>query len=205
MTPTEFYKLNGMPSPWADTLPVSPDPHGWFSDENQLGLTKLLLERKRAGHPVRTVCEIGCWLGKSTRWFAERVELVIAVDHWLGNPEHRAVDRDDCRYRLPVLYPQFLANCWPLRHKIAPVREFSTVAGATLRFPPLDLVYVDADHSAAAVAADVLAFAEHLSPGGIICGDDWDRETVQAGARQALKSLGRAEPQVHGPFWFSEK
>lgn len=60
-------------------------------------------------------------------------------------------------------------------------RAFSPQAADLFADSSLDWVYIDGDHSRAAVAADLAAWAPKIKPDGFILGHDYARHTVSAG------------------------
>jgi len=200
----DFFLLNDLPNPWklADIPADLPfDSHGWFSHENMTDIMQWASQRGE----IHTVIELGSWLGKSTRFFADLADLVIAIDHWEGSPEHHLPDRHDVRERLQNLFPSFLRNCRGYEDVIAPVRA-TTVDAAQLEFPPADIIYVDADHSFEGVLADLRNFFPKRAPGGLFCGDDWKWTDPQdrLPVREAVTKFAADERLIltaHGNFW----
>lgn len=136
---------------------------------NAVPMEKLIKERN-----VKTVFELGCWLGKSTRHIAQLLPddgKVYAIDHWLGSAEHQQ------SLEIPRLYEQFLSNVIhaKLTHKIIPKRMTTLAAAQEFKqLGPLpDLVYVDASHDEESVYADISAYFPLVQGHGILCGDDW--------------------------------
>ncbi len=136
---------------------------------NAIPMEKLLKERN-----VRTVVELGCWLGKSTRHIASILPedgTVYAVDHWLGSAEHQGAPE------IPRLYEQFLSNVIhaKLTSKIIPKKMTTLEAAEEFKASGLqiDLVYVDASHDEASVYSDLAAYFPLVQGHGILCGDDW--------------------------------
>lgn len=190
-------KSLGLPNPWTQPLERLPtDHHGWFPLVKQRQLERLL--GKDRHYPV--VIELGSWLGQSTRYWASRAELVIAVDHWRGSEENQQDPR------LENLYDQFLSNCYDLRDRILPVR-MPTDAAARLALPKADVVFVDADHAQSAVYRDLTLYARHLRSGGVICGDDWrwrdetGAPSVQKAVTMFLRDRPEAVIDVAGNIW----
>src|SRR5262245_3692751 len=75
--------------------------HGWYPNAGYF-------ERLVKEHDIKTVVEIGSWLGCSTRHLASLLPpdgKVYAVDHWQGSEEHFHMD---VRTWIPTLYQQFL-------------------------------------------------------------------------------------------------
>lgn len=174
--------------PWPEERPnvAAREREGWLFPSTQEMLARFLSSE------TKLVVELGSWLGLSTRFIAGRAPraTVIAIDHWKGSPEH---EHDPAlRDLLPVLYETFLTNCWNDRSRIVPIRS-GTLEGlqrvGSFGLAP-DVIYVDADHSYEAVAAD-LAAIERLFPSAIIVGDDWNWEGVRRAASEHCARTGR--------------
>jgi len=186
----------GPPEPYknAEVLPFV--SHGWYYNGPQL-------EDLIINNGVKTIIEVGCWLGTSTRHMASNLPKggsLYAVDHWKGSDEHQPGQP----YWIPEvskLYEYFLSNVVHagLTDKIIPVRMDSLEASKTLDVKA-DLVYIDASHDTPAVYADMQAWYPHVKEGGIFCGDDWTFASVQVAVRRfALEH----DLKVHGSgnFW----
>jgi hypothetical protein len=139
------------------------------------------------------VIELGSWLGLSTRYIADRAPnaVVVAVDHWRGSPEHHR--HPEWRAMLPRLYETFLALCWEYRGRIVPLR-MTTLEGlrtvAEFGLEPA-LIYVDAEHSAEAVTAEV-ELARRLFPRAVLVGDDYDWPGIAPAVCDAARRHGLA-------------
>jgi glycosyltransferase involved in cell wall biosynthesis len=172
--------------PWPGQRPDDTAPgqeQGWLGEGTELMLARALTPT------THVVVELGAWLGLSTRHIADLAPhaTVVSVDHWQGSPEHQTQER--FRGLLPRLYETYLARCWDYRERIVPLRMgtldgLRAVAEAGLK---PDFVFVDAEHSFAAVTAE-LNLARELFPGAAVGGDDYDwqgvREAVDAYARR---------------------
>lgn len=169
------------------------DSHGWFGNAEQL---KTCFNEK----PVATVIEVGSWLGCSTRFLGSSIKKggkVYAVDTWLGSSEAE----HEKNPRLSYLYQQFLSN---VKHAgltdiIVPVRMTSLEAAKALNVKA-DLIYIDAAHDTKSVLEDILAWYPHLNENGIMCGDDWTWQSVQAAVIQAADQLDKSI-YSSGNFW----
>lgn len=187
---------SGPPEPYrnAEVLPFA--SHGWYYNGPQL--EELILTNK-----VKTVIEIGCWLGTSTRHMASNLPKggrLYAVDHWKGSGEHQPGQP----YWIPEvskLYEYFLSNVIHagLTDKIIPVRMDSLEAAKELTVKA-DLVYIDASHDTPSVYADMLAWYPHVRKGGIFCGDDWTFASVQL-AVNAFAAQHDLKVKASGNFW----
>jgi hypothetical protein len=177
---------------WPKEKPkVPPDPHGWFSDQRAHAL-KALIEK----HKVKSVLEVGSWLGQSTLFFASRVDHVTAVDSWLGSPNHW--DREELLPKLATLYETFLVNCWDFRHKITPMRMASEVALRILtkKGAYFDLVFIDGDHTYETVKKDITL---SLSLARVICGDDYPNKGVNRAVHETFHQVG-----VYDRIWWAK-
>jgi len=171
--------------PWPEERPPLPPnrTHGWLNEG-----TRTLLERALTPE-TRFVVEVGSWLGKSTRFILERAPRagVIAIDHWRGSPEHQADPKT--KRLIPRLFETFQVNCWESRQRLLPLR-MPSVDGLRLlasRGLEPDVIYLDADHTYAAVKAD-LETCITLFPRTTIVGDDWDWKGVRLAVEEFVKS-----------------
>jgi hypothetical protein len=170
--------------PWPATAPgVNPDwGPAWFSADGRSGHAAALSRFVRSGASL--ILELGSFVGRSTAWFLRACPgaHVIAIDTWNGSPEHHADPVS--RSLLPVLYPTFQTNLWHHRHRLTAVRETTRDGMRVVHEHGLapELVYVDADHSTAAVVNDILV-AMRLFPSARIVGDDWRWDSVRDGVR----------------------
>lgn len=171
--------------PWPDERPdVPPSDHGWFSGRAESF-------DQFTGPHVEVYLELGSWLGKSARWFAQHCPnaMILCVDHWQGSPEHHR--KSKWQKHLPTLYETFLTNLWDLRDRVIPIRAntlegMRIVAEAGVR---PDLVYIDAGHDAESVYHD-LRTALELFPDAQLLGDDWPIEGVRHGVHKLLTERG---------------
>jgi len=185
--------------PWPDRRPTVEAPsrnRGWLGEGTERALTGVL------SRETRLVVELGAWLGMSSRHILDHAPnaVLISVDHWQGSPEHRA--RDEFRAMLPTLYEAFLSECWEYRERLIPLRMTSveglrTVADHGLR---PDLIYVDAEHSYAAVASE-LELARQLFPRATVVGDDYDWEGVARAVNEFAGHHGRVVERIGRRGW----
>ncbi|MBX7066472.1 MAG: class I SAM-dependent methyltransferase [Parachlamydiales bacterium] len=187
-----------LPAPYNEVAEVLPfDDQGWY--DNRRSMKKILQNEN-----VRTVVEVGCWLGKSTRHIAQTLPKdgkVYAVDHWLGSLEHQE-GANSHRDVLPKLYQQFLSNIIhaKLTHKIIPVRMASVEAEKFLKDLKPDLIYIDASHEMEAVYQDLTIWYPHVKGQGILCGDDF----AWPGVRDAVEKFAaenHLQIESKGSFW----
>lgn len=184
-----------IPEPYRSVIDLPFDPHGWFGNAEQLSNCFQEIE-------IKTIIEVGSWLGASTTYLGNHVSnkggKVYAVDTWLGSPEEAVHMQDP---RLPYLYQLFLSNIKhaKLTNTIIPVRMRSLEAAHALDVKA-DLIYLDAAHDTLNVYLDIIAWNQHLSEGGILCGDDWLWPTVRAAVIQGAAELNKSI-YSSGNFW----
>ncbi len=133
---------------------------GWLPDTAQATL-EMLIEKFK----VRSIIEVGSFLGMSACFFAERVDEVVCVDRF--DREISQFAADQMGIELASHHEMFLDNtaAYP---NIESIKADSLVAAAMdLK---ADLVYIDAGHEYQEVKADVEAWTPHA--GKVICGDD---------------------------------
>jgi len=179
--------------PYSDIEVLPFDAHGWY--ENAQQIEQIFRQRK-----IRTVVEVGCWLGSSTRHIATLLPQggkLYAVDHWLGSVEHQ----QDTTH-LSCLYQQFLSNVIHARltDKIIPVKMPSLEAADCLAGLKVDAVYIDASHDTQSVLQDLRAWYPFIKNHGVLCGDDWGWDSV----RQAVIIFARESGlRIYhaGNFW----
>lgn len=132
----------------------------------------------------RRVVEIGTHQGGSAlqiaNWLREWDGALLCVDPWVPDTFPGVSDA----------YEQFCSNVWSdgLQDIVTPWRVRSEDAARWVG--AVDFVYVDGDHTTEGVAADLAAWWPHLEPGGVICGDDYQAESVHAAWNEFAASVG---------------
>lgn len=143
-------------------------PHGWFNHGPQV---LALLDQYRP----KVVVELGSWLGASAIAMARSVRrwggTVTCVDTWAGE---LGDDGGSPAGRSPLM----LLSCARAMVEAgisASVRLIPATTQEAAKYwtQPIDFLYVDADHSHAGVLADLDAWVPHVTPGGVIAGDDY--------------------------------
>ena len=188
------------------TILELPKIPGWFAQENRDELERLI-----AKHNIRTVVEVGSFLGLSAVWFAQRVEHVYCVDQWFEpatfESENNLVGTLR-RWDLPRdFFPLFRDNVMRsgVWHKITPIKGHSHYVHGEV--PICDLVYLDGDHSFEGCKRDIEIYRDKARV--ILCGDDYTPRTEVDG-RPAFGVINAVEQLLPGakhvgPFWFWER
>ncbi len=156
---------------------------GWFHHGDQI---LRLIDQYR---PVVCV-ELGTFLGASAipvaRSIARWHGALTCVDTWSGDV-----------YKAGASSPWLLVTC--ARNIVGAgltnvrLMPASTFDAARTWTEPIDYLYIDADHSEAAVWADLEAWVPHVRPGGLIVGDDYGNRSFP-GVRRAWDEF----EQAHG-------
>lgn len=148
---------------------------GYSSESALYRLGSLVTE-----YGIRSVIEVGSYVGMSACFFAEMGLDVICVDPFDGRGTINPVGP----HVVENQYAAFLVNTLPypnIRH----VRLTSTEAAA---FPTLeaDMIYLDADHTYESVRDDITAWRPHARR--VLCGDD--NLDDRFGVTQAVREAG---------------
>lgn len=180
------------------------EPGGWIHPRFQLTFQEILNITK---HPNIQIIEVGSWLGLSTRIMAKELKdlgygHVIAVDTWLGSPEH--YETED----LDLLFQKFISNTKQagLQDYIYPFRTSSGQAAQFMINKQIqaDIIYIDAAHEYEPVKLDIELYWKILKPGGFMIFDDytWDGVGKAVDEHCASNNLQLA---VHGSLALVQK
>lgn len=179
-----------VPEPYTTMETVLPyRMHGWFPHMTEFD--QLFTQR-----PIKTVVEVGAWLGLGTSFMAHRMPeggKIFSVDIWENDvPEYQ--------YSAPIyasnLYDQFRSNMVRLNLTdiVHPVRDTSVNAAKYITSLPHyrapDFIFIDADHETKGVMEDLEAWYPHLAPGGLMCGHDIPLETTRIGVMRFAQKHG---------------
>jgi hypothetical protein len=134
------------------------------------------------------VIDVGVWKGGSALFLAGLLReagtngTVIAIDTFLGSPEHwdrrgRNGNLMPCKNGRPLLYEQFLTNVvrTGMQDFIVPLPQSNEHAAIILSRLDIraGLIHIDAAREYEPVMRDVRAYWELLEPGGYLVGDDY--------------------------------
>lgn len=139
----------------------------------------------------KAIVEVGSFRGKSTCYLASgakdgRGARVYAVDAWdldgnvtgrFGFAEPSARETFDAQVR-----------SMRLASRITPLQGFSVDVAGRWSGPPIGLLFIDGDHSAAAVRADFDAWSPHLAAGAVVVFDDYGTPK-NPGVREVVDTL----------------
>jgi predicted O-methyltransferase YrrM len=158
----------------------------------------------------REIVEVGSWKGFSTVAFARALQCrpdggwLHAVDVW----DRKGAYWRDFTKRFPSDPASHLYACF-LRHVeragvaevVLPVRMPSTIAAAQFAAAgrTVDAVFIDAEHTTEAVAADIAAWKPLVRQGGIVAGHDYNNGRVRKAVDAAFAGVNHAQ----GHVWWS--
>jgi predicted O-methyltransferase YrrM len=126
----------------------------------------------------QAIVELGSYRGKSTCYLATGASIdhkapVYAVDAW---SEEVSAWRSAVLSTLPSpSFDDFTAQLDKagVSDGVRVIRNLTTLAAELYDGPPVGLLYIDGDHSRAAVLADFRAWRRHLAPHAVIIFDDF--------------------------------
>jgi hypothetical protein len=163
---------------------------GWFDYENIY--SNMVAKAPNTAHFV----EMGSWKGKSSAFMA--TEIIRSqkqikfdcVDTWQGSPEHQAGGAfADENVISGTLFQEFLKNMLPVHMNYQAVQLSSVQAAALYEDASLDFVFLDGDHSYAAVHKDICAWRPKVKQGGFLGGHDYGPPGLFPGVAQAVHEL----------------
>lgn len=142
--------------------------------------------------PEQAIVEIGSFKGKSTCYLAAGAKAgegahVWAVDPWdtpgnvtgrFGFAEPSTREAFEAQVRAERLWT-----------RVTPIQGFSVDIAVAWDGPEVGLLYIDGDHSEAAVRGDWEAWRPHLAAGATVAFDDLDTPK-NPGVRRALEAIG---------------
>jgi len=140
----------------------------WF--ESQKHNFEKHLERFK-GLPNLKFLQLGVYTGDATVWLCDNIltgdgSLLRDVDTWQGSDEreHKSIDFNE-------VFQAYIAKTFekPRSYYEMTTKEFFSLT----KFGKYDFIYVDADHTADAVASDAEYAWELLKKGGILAFDDY--------------------------------
>lgn len=141
--------------------------------------------------PRGKALEIGTFVGGSAKWLASVAAKVVTIDDFSGNWAGKAKDEvgGDFEQKARVNLHAELAS-----GKIRIIKGNSKYGRADvtrqLAGETFDLAFIDANHEYDHVANDIDLALQHLRPGGVIAGHDYDFADVR---RAVDEKLGNVE------------
>ncbi|HEU4890581.1 MAG TPA: class I SAM-dependent methyltransferase [Vicinamibacterales bacterium] len=161
---------------------------GWLSDAQGRALFRAAAETTGRG----AIVEIGSWKGRSTTWLASGARLaghrVYAIDPHRRSREYPAAETLD----------EFLGNV--ARNGLADIVEplvMTSEAAAAHIEGPVELLFIDGDHSYEAVRRDAELWLPRLIDGGTVMFHDV-ATAAYSGPRRIVREMVCRSPWFHG-------
>jgi predicted O-methyltransferase YrrM len=161
---------------------------GWLSDAQG----RALFDAASAASGRGVIVEIGSWKGRSTTWLASGARLagqrVYAIDPHRGSREDPAADTLN----------EFLDNLarTGLADVVEPMVMTSEEAAARVA-GPIELLFIDGDHSFEAVRRDAELWLPRLMDGGTVMFHDV-ATAAYTGPRRIVRRMVCRNPGFHG-------
>ena len=186
---------------------------GLFSEERRLSQPEAagwLHDRAQEIGPGGLCVEIGAWCGWTACAMALAGPTVLVVDTFMASD--RYVHEGNQLGKLGGKREGTL-DCYALQiaaaglgDRAVAVQARSLEAAQAMAEESADLVFLDGDHSRAAVAADVAAWHAIVKRGGILCGHNIGIGEVQEAVAAVLAAL-RWPPVELGPdqLWWTRR
>lgn len=144
-------------------------------DWESLLVSSGLLEEKD-----KVIIEVGCFEGRSTVWFAERLlntpaSRYFCIDNWSGGEE---IDRLNLGYNMQEVYQNFCYNISLLKNKHQLTYQISESEKAlaqlcSIYYRQADFIYLDGSHTQRDTLVDLTLSLTMLKKGGILIVDDY--------------------------------
>lgn len=145
---------------------------GWLSAIEAIQLYRVASMLKKNA----VIVEIGSWKGKSTFCLARglRSGKIFAIDPFNAHGEPGSAELYQRQKGHVPLLEQFQQNMrdFGLLHKIETCAGYSNQFAG--RFPAIDFLFIDGDHSVEACEKDFILFSPAVVPGGYIALHDYD-------------------------------
>lgn len=184
---------------------------GWMRPEELTWLAKQASTRRR-------ICEVGSWMGRSTRAIVDNAPddaHVYAVDTWMGSnePKHKELlagkpmspnaEKPGDNWLMDQFQKNFPESYFMSPHKLRPYQGTSA-AGADylgnhygIKF---EMIFLDASHDYENVKKDIELWLPNLAEGGLLCGHDYS--SSWPGVVQAVREmLPNAKKVGEGSIW----
>ncbi len=143
--------------------------------------------------PTSKGLEIGSHLGKSACYLAAGLAKVCGhlycVDTW--NNETMPDGKRDT-------FADFLTNTHAFQYMITPIRKKSSELSVKDMTLPVDIVFIDADHSYSAVKADFTGVKKWLAEDGLIIFHDFGTSYFEGVSRVVGEALASGEWMLAG-------
>lgn len=172
------------------------DVEGWFTEEDAVGLSRLM----RSIPPGGSTAHVGILAGRHLAAMAEVIKhgglSVLAVDPWGEGESGEIYVKDESGQTVKAVRSWALAAIsfgrtveqFHLACEIMACSSLSAAGECRKARRSFDLVFIDADHQKEFVLADVMAWTPLLKSGGVLCGHDYG-EPSHTGVKDVVDCL----------------
>lgn len=172
--------------------PAHQERGGWWGEGHDVFFKELISENN-----VKTICEVGTYMGKSTCAFARMLPedgKITTVDTFKGSPEFFALKIYN---QINELYMTASKNLRLDAHskKIKMINKSSLDFNTNEKF---DLIYLDGHHGEEEVIQDIKHYIKFVKPGGILSGDDMMWPSVKKAVERCIED--KTIPPLNGLF-----
>lgn len=130
---------------------------------------------------AQKICEIGVKEGANfTPMLVPCVSKAVAIDIWAETGVRSQNDDNYEQNKLDKLYHTIL-ELSRRDKRVQVIKDFSPGVSAQFNDAFFDFVYIDADHTEAAVYADLCAWWTKVRPGGVLAGHDYCDMVLKCG------------------------
>jgi predicted O-methyltransferase YrrM len=148
---------------------------GWMSERNLKVIERIARRVPDYGHIV----EIGSFCGRSaTAWASSAPSATVScIDTWqlnfqqLGPNWRKGAHGDPARYRETAE-----ETFHEVTRDLVNIVQCKGRSTFDWKLRAADVVFLDGDHRQAAVTAELCHWSARLTPGGLLCGDDYRSE-----------------------------
>jgi GT2 family glycosyltransferase len=170
---------------------------------DQISAPELLPYIEQLGHDL-VGCELGVCLGFTLRYFfdmTDRIGKVYAIDAYKPYMDHWGPVTQELVDNWKAGAHQLLE---PYKDKIEFIEMDSFLAADKIPAESLDYIFIDGDHSYAAVARDLRRYWSKVKPGGIFAGHDWNLSTVKTAVEhfRQERNINSKIHHVKSNVWF---
>lgn len=152
------------------------------------------------------VCEIGSWTGMSTVLIGirtrEKKGKMYAVDNFIGLGNLR---EDGENYDIQAILKETLV-LYNVDSVVKIIAKNSVEASNDFPDDYFDFVFIDANHSTGAVTEDIRHWYPKLKEGGLICGHDYQHESVKKAVNEFFEDVKIVDHiRKNSPIWYKVK
>ena len=171
----------------------------WMPDYQVENIVALYEDNELANVPGLVV-ELGCWQGYSTRGILNSIypEQLQVVDHFQGNIDESPMEITVLLSKERNIEKEFKTNMKLTTKENYQLHKQDCIAWLEGSDDEIKFCHVDASHDYSSVFRTISALKHRMVPGGIICGDDFQMQSV---AMAVNDSLNNFETDGHNLWW----